>query len=43
MADSINLVTNDFIKIHISNSKNNSIAFEKRFPKNLTIQEFKVS
>ncbi|XP_055371354.1 tubulin-folding cofactor B [Condylostylus longicornis] len=31
----------DFVKINISNSKNDTVSFEKRFPKSLSVLEFK--
>lgn len=33
--------TSDFIKVNVSNSKTDGIAFEKKFPKSLTIAELK--
>lgn len=41
MGDGIKIITSDFIKINISNSKNNSVSFEKKFPKNITIADLK--
>jgi len=34
-------MSGDFVKINVSNSMNDLISFEKRFPKDLTILEFK--
>jgi Ubiquitin-like domain len=32
-----------FVKVNVSNSQNDAVSFEKKFDKNLTIAELKVS
>lgn len=41
--ESFQIITSDFVKVNVTNSKNDSVAFEKKFPKKLTILELKVS
>lgn len=33
----------DFVKVHVSNSHNDMVAFEKKFAKFKTVEDFKVS
>lgn len=40
--ENIQIITGDFVKVNVTNSKNDSVAFEKKFPKKFTILELKV-
>lgn len=42
MSESVKIVTADFVKVNVTNSKTDAVVFERKFPKNLTILEFKV-
>lgn len=33
----------DFVQVNVSNSQNDVVSFEKKFPRDLKIAEFKVS
>lgn len=35
------IITSDFIKVNITNSKNDNVAFEKRFPKDIAVSDLK--
>jgi Ubiquitin-like domain len=37
------LSSTSFVKVHVSNSQNDAVSFEKKFDKNLTIADLKVS
>uniref|UniRef100_T1GT24 CAP-Gly domain-containing protein n=1 Tax=Megaselia scalaris TaxID=36166 RepID=T1GT24_MEGSC len=39
--ENIQIITGDFVKVNVTNSKNDSVAFEKKFPKKFTILELK--
>lgn len=41
--ENVHIITSDFIKVNVTNSKNDSVAFEKKFPKKFTILELKVT
>ncbi|GAB0095883.1 tubulin-folding cofactor B [Sergentomyia squamirostris] len=41
MTETVKIVTSDFIKVNITNSKTDAVVFERKFPKNLTILDFK--
>ncbi|XP_055710699.1 tubulin-folding cofactor B [Phlebotomus papatasi] len=41
MCESVKIVTADFVKVNVTNSKTDAVVFERKFPKNLTILEFK--
>ena len=43
MSEGIKIITSDTVKVHVSNSVNDVVSFEKKFDKGLTISELKVS
>ena len=43
MSENIQVVTSDTVKVNVSNSFNDVVSFEKKFFKNLSINELKVS
>lgn len=42
MSEHIKIITADSVKINISNTQNDTITFEKKFDKKITIFELKV-
>lgn len=43
MSDEIRIITSPIVKINVTNSNNNSVAFEQKFSKDLTILQLKVT
>lgn len=43
MGDQITLGASDFVKVNITNSKTESVVFEKKFPKDISVADLKVS
>ncbi|XP_059618953.1 tubulin-folding cofactor B [Phlebotomus argentipes] len=41
MGESVKIVTADFVKVNVTNSKTDAVVFERKFPKDITILEFK--
>ncbi|XP_055684124.1 tubulin-folding cofactor B [Lutzomyia longipalpis] len=41
MGDGIQVITGDFVKVNVTNSKTDAVVFERKFPKNITILDFK--
>uniref|UniRef100_A0A6B2EJ69 Putative tubulin-specific chaperone b tubulin folding cofactor b n=1 Tax=Phlebotomus kandelakii TaxID=1109342 RepID=A0A6B2EJ69_9DIPT len=41
MGESVKIITSDFVKVNVTNSKTDAVVFERKFPKNLTILDLK--
>lgn len=42
MSESFKIITSDTVKVNVSNSVNDTVSFERKFDKKLTISDLKV-